>query len=79
MTRGWQTEWKQIIADVEFSQRMRGRNIISEIIDTAKKFNFAIGKYTFEKKLTLLFVVDQKINSRSSGMTTRTPAIFEGE
>ena len=44
MTRGWQTEWKNTMQDVTERQHMRGRNIISEIIETTNAFKDSITK-----------------------------------
>ena len=45
VSKGWQNEWRTIQTDLYESQHMRGRNIINEIITTAKDFGNAIGRF----------------------------------
>jgi len=42
MAKGCTNEWKQIAENLKESQFLRGRNIISEIIETAKAFSNSI-------------------------------------
>ena len=44
ITKGWQTEWRNTMNSLIESQHMRGRNIISEIIETSNGFQDSIGK-----------------------------------